>query len=144
MITIFASMGQGQTYWTQTSIATLLDNLLKYHSIEIKRSWIFACLAGLKAQGYIKTHLRYRHDSAGWITQIPSIIIFRLKGIVWLLKMGISKARILYKSMTTWLKKPDARWPHQTDFDDGSYMPKDPQEKEALKNLLGPLTTRIT
>ena len=143
MITIFASMSQGDNYWTQASIKSLLENLLKYHDIQIERRWIFQCLAELKARGFINTRLRYRHDSIGRISQIPSVIVFRLKGIVWLIKMGYRQAQKAYKGMTSWWKNHDGRFPQKHDVHDETNLPADPVEKEALKNLLGTVTKSI-
>lgn len=143
MITIFASMGQGENYWTQTSIKSLLKNLLNYHEIDIKRRWIFECLADLKARGFINTRLRYRHDTIGRISQIPSVIVFKLKGIVWLIKMGYRQAQKSYKAMTSYWKKHDGRFPQKDDVHDETYLPDNEQDREAVKNLLAIVTKSV-
>lgn len=143
MITLFFSMGQGQSHYTRTSIDKILANLLKYHDIKIKRCWLFRNLRALLDAGFIRRRARYRHDTSGLISQIPSMITFPLRGVVWLSKMGISGARTLYKTMLEYLKKDDGRWPHKDDFEDGSLISEDPKTRERLTKLLGLVGTRI-
>lgn len=143
MITIFFSMSQGKSHYTQTSIDALLKNIFKYHNIKIKRRWLFHCLRSLLDRGYLRRKSRYRHDTAGLISQIPSLLTFSLKGMAWLATMGIAGARKLYKNMIEYLNKGDKRWPSKDDFDDGTYLPEDPQARERLKSLLGIVGTGI-
>jgi len=144
MITLFFSTGQGENHYTVSSVNTLRKNLDKFHDINIKRRWTFQCLADLLAAGYIRRKARYVQDHNGLITQIPSVVTFTLKGIVWLVKMGVKGARKIYKSMMSYLKKDDCRFPVKKDFDDGSYWPKDPDQRAALEGLLGIATRKIT
>jgi len=143
MITLFFAMSQGQNHYTLASIDALLANLAKYHDIHIKRRWLFTSLRRLLDGGYIKRKSRYRHGTSGFISQIPSLIVFTLKGAVWLSKMGIEGAKNLVKSMYTYLKGPDKRWPSRTDFDDGTYFPENDADRERLKSLLEIVGTRI-
>ena len=143
MITLFFAMGQGQNHYTQASIDAILANLVKYHDVDIKRCWLFRNLRRLLDDGLIRRKPRYRHDNTGLISQIPSLITFSLKGVVWLSKIGISGARELYKTMVTYLKKRDQRWPHKEDFDDGSYLPEDEADRKRLKSLLEIVGTSI-
>ena len=143
MITLFFSMGQGQNHYTRTSVDKILENLSKFHDIKIKRRWLFFNLRTLLDAGFIRRKARYRHDTSGIISQIPSMITFPLKGILWLAKMGIAGARTLYKTMLAYLKKKDGRWPHPDDFEDDSLLSEDPKTQERLKSLLGIVGTRI-
>ena len=143
MITIFFSMSQGKNHISYSSIAAILENLEIFHSKTIKRRWCFQCLKDLTDAGFISRRTRYRNDPSGQIAQIPSMISFKLKGIVWLVKMGVKGAKELYKSMVTWLQKNDKRHPKQEDFDDGSWKPADPEEKRNLEGLLGIVTKKI-
>ena len=137
MITLFFSMSQGKNHYTVTSIKTLLLNLSKFHKIDIQRRWCFECLRWLIDEGYIRRKARYRNDHNGLLTQIPSMVTFSLKGVVWLVSKGVSGAKKLYKSMMKFLKKQDKRFPSGKDFDDGSYKPEDPDQRAALEGLLG-------
>jgi hypothetical protein len=143
MITIFFSMSQPVNHYTQSSIDALLKNLAKYHNINVKRRWIFHCLRGLIDRGYLRRKSRYRHDPLGLISQIPSLLTFTLRGMAWLATMGIAGTRKLYKKMLNWLNKGDKRWPSKHDFDDGTYLPEDPQDRERLKRLFEIVGTRI-
>ena len=144
MITVFFSMGQGKNHYTVTSIDTLLLNLAKFHKIIIKRRWLFECLRWLLDNGYIKRKQRYAHDDIGLITQIPSMITFTLKGIIWLKNMGVVGAKKIYKSMVKWLNKGDKRFPKDSDFDDGSYKAKTPEDQKRLNDLLTSVGTDIS
>ena len=93
--------------------------------------------------GLIKRNTRYVQDGGGLISQIPSMIIFKLKGIVWLAKMGVKGAKEVYKTMVKFLKKEDERFPGRKDFDDGSWWPEEADQREALENLLGIATKEI-
>jgi len=144
MITLFFSMGQGENHVSYSSINAIRENLSKYHKIDIQRRWIFYCLAWLIEEGYIRRKKRYRQDHNGLIAQVPSILWFTLKGVVWLVRMGVSGAKKVYKSMTTYLGKRDGRSPTKKEFDDGSYWPEDPDQRAALENLLGIATKKIS
>ena len=143
MITLFFSTSQGKNHYTVTSIKTLLVNLLKFHKIDIQRRWCFECLRWLVDEGYIRRKQRYFNDDNGLVTQIPSMISFSLKGVVWLVTQGVSGAKKIYKSMMKFLKKGDNRFPSGKDFDDGSYLPKDPDQLAALEGLLGIVVNKI-
>ena len=143
MITLFFSMSQGKNHCTLSSVRTLRKNLSKFHSIKIKRRWMFQCLADLTSEGYIRRKERYSHDPNGLVTQRPSVVWFTLHGIAWLVKMGVKGAGSVYKSMITYLKKGDGRSPTREEFDDGSWKPKDPAERARLDGLLGIVTKRI-
>ena len=137
MITLFASMGQGKNHYSVSSIDKIRLNLDKFHDINIKRRWMFQCMADLEADKYIRRKPRYIQDHNGLIRQIPSMITFTLKGIVWLVKMGVEGAKKIYKSMMSYLKKDDKRFPSRTDFDDGSWWPEDPEDRKRVEKLLG-------
>ena len=136
MHTLFFSMGQGKNHVTYSSVSAIRKNLKKYHDKDIKRRWAFQVKKDLKDDGYIKWKELYKNDDNGLITQIPSVIWFTLKGVVWLVKKGQKGAKELYKSMVKWLNKDDNRAPARKDFDDGSYKPATPEEKKRLNDLL--------
>ena len=143
MITLFFSTSQGKNHYTVTSIKTLLVNLLKFHNIDIQRRWCFECLRYLVDEGYIRRKQRYLNDDNGLVTQIPSMISFTLKGVVWLVRKGVRGARKIHRSITKFLQMGDKRFPGQQDFDDGSYRPEDPDQRAALEDLLGIVTKKI-
>jgi len=93
--------------------------------------------------GYIKRSQRYVNNHDGLITQIPSMVVFSLKGIAWLVSNGVVGAKKIYQSMVTYLKKGDKRFPKGKDFDDGSYKPADPEDEKRLNNLLESVTKQI-
>ena len=143
MITLFFSSSQGKNHYTVTSTSTLLSNLLKFHRIDIKRRWCFECMRWLIRAGYIRRKSRYVNDHDGLITQIPSMVTFTLKGVVWLVSKGVVGAKAMHKSMMTYLKKDDKRWPDKSMYDDGSYKPADPDERKRLEGLLGIVGRKI-
>jgi len=143
MITIFFSMGQGKNHYTVSSISAIQKNLSKFHKINIQRRWIFYCFRYLLDEGYIKRKARYVKDFDELITQIPSMITFKLKGVAWLASKRIEGAKKLYKSMMKFLKKPDKRFPSRKDFDDGSWWPADPEFRKWLENKCEIVTKEI-
>ncbi len=143
MITIFMSTSQGKNHYTVSAINTFLLNLEKFHKIKIKRRWLFQCLADLLTAGYIRRKARYVNDHNGLITQIPSMITFTLKGVVWMVRMGVKGARKIHKNMVKYLKKDDNRFPSRAEYDDGSWWPAAADQRAALENLLGIATKKI-
>jgi hypothetical protein len=144
MITLFACMSQGKNHYTVAAPNTLRKLLKIHYIIEIGRRWFFQSMKDITDDGYIKRDTRYRQDHNGIISQIPSMVIFKLRGIVQLVKMNVKGAKEVYKSMVTYLKKDDGRFPSRTDFDDGSYSPPDPDERKKLEGLLGIVTKKIS
>ena len=143
MVTLFASMGKGKSHYTQSSIDAILANLLKYHEIKIKRSWLFKNLRRLLDAGYINRRSRYRHDSDGRISQIPSLLIFTYHGSKWLARLGLHGARTLRDTIRTFLEKKDGRWPHKQDFEDNGRPHGGPETKRGLFDLLDGIGQRI-
>lgn len=143
MITLFASMGKGKSHYTQSSIDAIIDNLAKYHEIYIKRSWLFKNLRRLLDAGLINRRPRYRHDSAGLISQIPSLIIFTYAGSKWLARIGIRGARTLRDTIRTFLEKRDGRWPHKEHFEGNGSLQEDPDTKRRLFDLTARVGHRI-
>jgi len=144
MITLFFSTGQGENHYTVTSINVLRSNLKKFHKKDIKRRWSFQCLRYLIDEGYIRRKKRYVYDHNRLITQIPSMLWFTLKGVVWLVRNGVSGAKKVYKSMVKHIQSGDKRYPQPKEFDDGSYKPADPGEQKRLDGLLGIVTKKIS
>ena len=136
-------MSQGKNHYSITSINALLSNLLKFHKVKIKRRWCFECLRWLVDNGYIKRSQRFKNDSQGLITQIPSMIVFTLKGIAWLSSKGVVGARKLYKTMVKWLNKKDKRFPVQKDIDGKEGKPEYTEDKVRLSGLLGIVGRKI-
>lgn len=143
MVTLFFSSSQGKNHYTVSSVKTILSNLTKFHKIKIKRRWCFECLHWLINEGYIRRKSRYVNDHNGLITQIPSMVTFTLKGVVWLVSKGVVGARAMHKSMMAYLKKDDKRWPSKSGYDDGSYKPANPDERIRLEGLLGIVGRKI-
>ena len=143
MTTLFFCMGQGKSHYSTAAINTILELLEKFHKIEIKRRWLFQCLKDLTDAGLIKRSARYRQSYDGLISQIPSMIIFTLKGTAWLSRMGIKGAKELYKSMVNFLGKQDKRFPREKDFNDGSWTPAKQADRERFDGLLGIVGKKI-
>ena len=143
MITVFYCIGQGKSHYTVAAVDTFLKLLKDHHNIRIRRRWMFQCLRDLLDQGYLKRRPRHLNDGNGLVTQIPSMISFTLKGVAWLVKMGVDGARAIHKSMLSYLNKGDNRFPSGDDYDDGSWRPSDPKERKRLEGLLGIVTKSI-
>lgn len=143
MTTLFFCMGQGKSHYTRAAINTILELLSKFHKTNIGRRWLFQCLKDFIDEGLIKRKPFYKRYENGLITQIPSGYWFKLKGIVWLVNMGVKGAKEVYKSMVTFIEKEDERSPNRKDFDDGSWKPETPEDKKALDYLLGIVTKPI-
>ncbi len=140
MITLFASMSQGENHYTRTSINKIGENLEKHHKIHVKRRWIFYIMAYLDENGYVNRKSRYVQDNNGLITQIPSLISFTLKGVVYLVKKYVVGAKKLYKAMVKFSQKEDKRWPSEEFKKDTSYKPASPEEQKGLNGLLASVT----
>ncbi len=143
MITLFASMSQGENHYTRTSIDKIGENLEKHHKIHVKRRWIFYIMAYLIDDGYVNRKSRYLQDNNGQITQIPSLISFTLKGVVYLVKKYVVGAKELYKKMVEFAQKEDKRWPSEEFKKDTSYRPATLEEQKRLNDLLASVGTDI-
>ncbi len=143
MITLFASMSQGENHYTRTSIDKIGENLEKHHKIHVKRRWIFYVMEYLVGNGYVNRKSRYLQDNNGQITQIPSLISFTLKGVVYLVKKYVVGAKELYKSMVKFAQKEDKRWPSEEFKKDTSYRPVTLEEQKRLNDLLASVGTDI-
>lgn len=143
MITLVASMSQGKNHYTVSSIDKMIDNLYKFHKIQVKRRWIFYCLADFLRNGFIKRKSRYRQENNGVISQFPSMISFSLKGVTYLTSKYVVGAKKLYQSMVKFAKKEDRRWPSAEFKKDTSYRPASLEERKRLNDLLGGIGNKI-
>jgi len=123
VITLFACTGQGQAHYSVVSIKKILRLLNSFHKVSVKRRWAFQCLRDLLDAGLIARKSRFRNNTAGHISQIPSMITFTLKGARYLVSKRVSGAGRLLKSIMKFVVGGDARWPqaefveHKNDHD---------------------------
>ena len=143
IVTLFFCMGQGNSHYSVAAVNTILELLSKFHKIKIERRWLFQCMKDLIDAGFIKRDPRYVNDDNGLITQIPSMVFFKLKGIVWLVNMGVKGAKDIYKRMVAHINGPDKRAPKQKDLDDGSWRPEKQADRERFDGLLGIVGEKI-
>jgi len=143
IVTTHFSMSQGKNHYTVSSPDTYRKNLKKFHNIDIQRRCYFQHMRDLEDGRYIKRRQRFKNDENGLVTQIPSMTVLLLKGIVLLVQMGTSGAKKLYQNMVKFSQRQDKRWPSEEFKEDSSYWPRDPKEKERLKVLLGIVGKKI-
>ena len=136
MITLFAGMGQGKNHYTKISINKIKEYLEKYHKIHVERRWIFYCVAYLLKIGFITRKSRYQNKEKGLIRQYSSLISFKLKGVIYLVKNYADGAKKLYKSMVKFGQKEDKRWPSEEFEKDTNYQAATPEEQKRLNDLL--------
>lgn len=136
MITLFASMSQGQNHYTVGSIKKFLQLLSKYHKINIRRRWMFQCLKDLLDAGLISRKQRYRKQEKGLISQIPSMISFTLKGAKYLVSKRVSGAIRMLKTMLKFVTGDDQRWPRVEDVIHPPTRGKEKKNQRELTKLL--------
>lgn len=143
LFTFFFCMDQGKNHVSYASINKILELLSKYHKVNIKRSWLFECIRYLLDSGYISRMPRYEQRTGGVITQRPSMVSFRKKGIDWLLAKGVSGARIMLENLLNYFKRGDGRFPLEKEFTSKLMYPSDPIEASRLKQLAAISTKEI-
>ncbi len=97
-------MQTGNKYYTKPAPDTMVDILGKVHHHKIARRTFFEATHDLEADGYIRRQVRYHPKAKPKIIQLPSLVLFRLKGVKYLMGLGIAYAYKLYKQMTDFLK----------------------------------------
>ena len=130
LITLFACMGYGKKHYTKASVYAISDLLKGIHGISVKRRWLFACLKFLEDEGLIRRKKRYLRQPDGTLKQISSMITITLKGTKQLYRMGVSGASKLLKSIKSWLRRKDGRFPKIQDIIPN--VSDEDREKEAL------------
>ena len=142
LITLWSVYRAGKRHYTTMSCAQGIKLLSKYHEVKIKRRWFFYCMRDFLDEGLIARKPRYNQNTSGCINQIPSLISFTLKGLKYLSRNKVSGAFQALKSMMSWLKSKDQRFPQERDL-----MPEFSLEersanvhklKKLLKNFGGP------
>ena len=134
-ITLFSSMGQGQTHYTKSSINTLRKNLNKFHAIDVGRRWIFQCLKNMLDAGLITRKTRYRQEMFGEISQIPSLYSFTIQGIKLLVSRRVTGAAKLLKNMINFVTGKDQRWPKKENIAGAEPFERYIPSAEDWKNL---------
>jgi len=115
MVTLFASMGQGENHYTLASVNRIIELLLEYHTTNVGRRWVFQCLHDLIEGGYINRRPRYKKNPEGQPRRRSSMIVFTVKGMEYLKKKLIEGARQALNSMLRYVTGDDKRWPRLPD-----------------------------
>ena len=134
-VTLFSSMGQGQSHYTKSSINTLRKNLVKFHTIDVGRRWVFQCLKNMLTAGLITRKSRYRHDATCLISQIPSLYSFTISGIKFLVSKRVTGAAKLLKNMIAFVTGKDQRWPKKENIAGAEPFERYIPSAEDWKNL---------
>lgn len=137
IITLFSCMGQGTNHYTAVSVNKILELLELYHSIVVKRRWLFTCLRDLLDSNIITRRSRFSNEENGVIFQLPSMISFTLKGAKYLVSKRVSGSLRLLKAILNFIKCGDRRWPQPVDIIKPKENGNIKDDKRRLANILG-------
>ena len=104
-------MKTGNKHVVIPSPDSMIDILDKVYQHRVSRRTHFRAVHALIEQGLIVRQFRYDREAKPTIIQKSSMISFTLKGVKYLMKMGVLYAYTLYKKMIAWLHKDDSRFP---------------------------------
>lgn len=116
MITLFALMQKSGRTYTSPFWHHIANLLKKYHKVNIKRRWVFQCLADIHQAGLITRLERKAPQIDGEFKQEPGLISFTVKGMKYLVSKHVGGALGKLKAMMKWVKKGDRRWPRKEDI----------------------------
>ncbi|MCK9560147.1 MAG: hypothetical protein WC489_09075 [Patescibacteria group bacterium] len=139
-VALFASMRNGNEHYTKASEHRLRELLTEYHGIEIKRRWLFKCLADMEEDGLITRRRRYRNEERGKIRQYSSMITFTLYGVRYLMKKKVEGAAALFRRLIDWLKRKDNRFPQVQEIGGGITPEQARENVKSLRELIAGLT----
>ena len=105
----------GKNYFTP-SVESIKNSLKAFHNLSVNKSWIYKCLADLDETGFITRQKRYVRLPGGQFKSKISMLSFTYKGIKWLHALGIPDLNGLMKSMLSFAKSGDKRWPKEKDI----------------------------
>jgi len=136
LITLLSCTSQGKNHYSKICTDKIISLLEKFHSITVKRRWIFQCMRDLEDAGLITRRQRYKHGDNGLIRQMSSITAFTIKGASFLVKKRVSGSVLMLKRIIAWIKGQDKRWPKKSDVQDDGWWPDDPRQMERLKEMM--------
>lgn len=110
-ITLYQILVKGKKHYITPSTDSIIELIHARHNTDIRRRWAFQCLHDIEELGYITRRERYQKNPDGAYKQKPSLITITLKGARKLFDLGIAGAAKLVKSILTWLRSNDKRWP---------------------------------
>jgi len=134
-ITLFAGTGQGKNHYSLISVNKIRKLLARFHKTHVERRWVFQCIHDLIENGYLTRRPRYKRHRNGTINQLSSIIAITLKGARFLVAKKVSGALQLMKSILSWIKNQDKRFPVGNDLLPATSNEIDPEEIRRLKAL---------
>lgn len=144
LIILLSCTSQGENRYTKVSIDKIQEILGKVYKIDVKRRWIFYCLAKLLLTGYITRKPRYRNRGCGLIMQISSMIWITVRGAKYMITRKVIGAKKLLEHILAGITNGDKRRPKKEIYNDGSCLPEDPGDKKRLKSMLGAVTKSIS
>ena len=97
------------------SPGSMVDILAVVYQNQIGLGAYYKATHDLIREGYIVRQFRYDKKVQPEIRQLSSMISFTLKGVRYLIKMGVMYAFKLYKAIRDWMNKGDARFPRASD-----------------------------
>jgi len=135
-ITLFATMQSGGKHYTKAGVNKIAELLKKYHAIEVKRRWLFYCLADMEEKGYIRRRERYHRQANGEMIQLSSMISFTLAGVRYLVQKRVAGAIALLKRMMAFIAGKDKRWPADPEPEKAWTAEEIQTNKRRLKTLI--------
>ena len=136
LITLLSCTSQGKNHYSKVCTDKIISLLEKFHSITVKRRWIFQCMRDLEDAGLISRRQRYKQGDSGVIRQMSSITSFTIKGASFLVKKRVSGSVLMLKRIIAWIKGQDKRWPDKKDVQNGEWWPDDPLQAQRLKEMM--------
>ncbi len=116
LVTLWAIFVKGKKHYICPAANTLISLLDQFHGADIKRRWLFYCLADLREQKFIRMKRRYIRDETNLVKQIPSMIALTAKGVQYMSRRFVGGAQELYSRMLSFMKKDQARFPRPSDI----------------------------
>jgi len=92
LIVIAHVMWKHKSVWCYAAQAKMLELLSKYHKVEISRRQLNYHLRDLRDQGLIKSWKRHHRNEKGQIILLSSATCLTIKGCVYLVRKGVTKA----------------------------------------------------
>ena len=134
-ITFFTCTSQGKNHYSLISVNKIIKLLTRFHKTHVKRRWVFQCIHDLIENEYLSRKPRYKRHKNGTINQLSSITAITLKGAKLLVAKKVSGAFLLLKSILSWMKNQDKRFPTGRDTLPDNFKDIDPGELRRLELL---------
>ena len=132
---------KGNIHFIKPSIRSLQQILKERYGICVGRRWIFQCLKDLEDLGFILRKSRPGITTEGKPHWLSSMIVFTVRGVMYLKQCSIEGSGDRWKKTLEWIKRNDKRFPSESELIADTHQDLISKNLARVKDLIKDIVT---